>query len=80
VDPSPAKSPQVGVGDGRELGLYLFELVTGDLEARVCSVVRLGGETHRGAVATAVTRVLVIGTRRARERDEHGSGKIAAIL
>lgn len=56
------KSPQIGVRDPGELSLDGLEEVAGSLETGVGAVIRLRGESHRGAVAASSAGLLIIGT------------------
>lgn len=56
-----SQSPEIGVGDPRELGLDRLQEVSGSLETSVGAVVGLRGESHGGTVATSGTSLLVIG-------------------
>ena len=57
-----SQGPEVGVGDPGKFGLDGLQPVSGDLETGVGAVVRFGGESHRGTIASSCAGFLVIGT------------------
>ena len=57
-----SQSPEVGVRDPGELGLDWLQIVSGNLKTGIGAMVRLGGKSHSGAVASSRAGLLVIST------------------